>query len=79
MLAGSVRWSVETSTEHPAEAAARTLSSKLASPSEKLVWVWQSMMGVLMVPRLLKRKAASLCPPPACYLSRSFFAVVRAL
>ena len=46
MLAGSVRWSVEARTRHPAAAAARTFSSNVGSPSEKRVWVWQSTMGV---------------------------------
>ena len=45
MLAGRVRWSVETMTRHPAAAAARTFSSNVAWPSENEVWVWQSTSG----------------------------------
>lgn len=49
MLAGSVRWSVQASTESPAAAAARTFSSNVEVPSENDVCVWQSTSGVFMV------------------------------
>ena len=45
MLAGRVRWSVDTMIRQPAAAAARMFSSNVGSPSEKRVWVWQSTMG----------------------------------
>ena len=45
MLAGKVRWSVETMIRQPTAAAARTFSSNEAWPSENEVWVWQSTSG----------------------------------